>query len=149
MAAAASPDGAAVALHKAVFAALAADDALRTLIGEPVRLYDAVPDPNKATKPYVTFGAHDENDESAVCAPGVTYDGAEHDLTLHVWSGAVGAIEAKKIAARLRAVLNTRTLTVADHHPAEIMHRDTHTLPGGNGTTHAVLMFTAILEPAF
>jgi hypothetical protein len=85
---------AAWAVQQAVYAALAADPALR--------VFDAVP--NAAVFPYVVIGDADE----AACGGGLI----EHQLTLQVWSRAGGAREPKQIAALVKARLDGAILAV-------------------------------------
>ena len=68
------------ALQKAFFLKLTADAALAALLGG-ARIYDDVP--VRGEFPYVTFGQTTERDWSTG-----TDDGAEHVVTLHVWSRA-------------------------------------------------------------
>lgn len=93
------------ALQTAIHAALIDDATLMALVAG---VHDHVPE--GAAFPYVTIG------EDAVDAfDGKTFRGAEHALSLHVWSRGRGRREAKAILARLRALLDQAALTVGGH----------------------------------
>ncbi len=145
-------DGAALSLQKAVFARVAASAEMKTLIGDPVRLYDRVPRNNPWPGDYISFGAHGEDDDSAICAPGVIYEGEEHSLTMHVWSRSVsgpdlGATQAKKIAAALRRCLSNQEIAPDGHHLLHLTHASTNTFADPDGlTTHTVVVFSAQTE---
>lgn len=99
---------AAAELQKALFALLAADATLTALLGGPAKIFDHVPAP--AAFPYVTFGRTSLFDWSTA-----TERGAEHLLTLHVWSTGRGRSEALAILERLAALLDDAALTLAGH----------------------------------
>lgn len=103
------------ALQKAVFAALRGDDRLKAWFAAParkdpateVRVFDRVPaDPQRragAPFPYLHIGAGDDlvQDDSDDC-----HDSAETTLNVHVWSRALGEIEAKELAAHVARILD-------------------------------------------
>jgi len=68
-----------MALQKAIFTALTNNAGLATLIGNPPRVYDDPP--GMAELPYIQIGEGTESDWSTS-----TQSGAEHLLTIHVWS---------------------------------------------------------------
>lgn len=139
-------EGDALALQKAVFAAVAADGTMKALIGDPVRLFDRVTP--GALFPYVRFGAHLETGGDTVCTPLLRYQGEDHDLTLDVFSRAVGSTEAKQIASALRRCLSNRELDVAGFGKTLLTHRETRTMQDPDGlTTHCAVAFSAITEP--
>ena len=92
--------------QQSLFAALAADATLQSLIGNPARLYDHAPP--ALTFPYVTFGA-------VQIAPydDVTGSGFEQIVTLDIWSRYRGSKEAKDILAATYDILHRAKLTVA------------------------------------
>jgi hypothetical protein len=86
------------AVHKAVHDILALPQtALYVLVGG--RVFDRVPDPPPGY-PYIAIGAIEVLDDSNTCS-----DASDVHVTLHVWSNAVGTIEAKRIGALVRAAL--------------------------------------------
>ncbi len=96
------------AVQQAIFAALGASAALKALIGDPVRLYDHVPE--SPTFPYVVigesfFGQWDTK----------SFDGMDQDIVLHVWSRYRGRKEAKQIMGAIHDALNKQSLTVTGH----------------------------------
>jgi hypothetical protein len=88
----------AAALQKALFATLRADPQLIAFFKGPPRIYDKVPVDDAtgqvtATFPFVHLGEDDASDDGDGCE-----DGAETHFTLHIWSRAVGKLEARDLA---------------------------------------------------
>lgn len=118
-----------LALQKAVFAALVADGGVGALVGD--RIYDAPP--RDAAFPYVTFGDARVGDWSTG-----TEDGAEHRLTLYVWSRERGKTECWAVVEAVRAALHEAALELDGHalvnlrfEQAEVgQHRDAITWRG-------------------
>ena len=77
------------ALQKAVYARLTSDAAVMAALGG-AKVYDHVP--RRTPKPYVTFGRNVVRDFSTSDA-----EAHEHDLVLHVWAGAKGRKETRRI----------------------------------------------------
>src|SRR3989337_89467 len=96
------------ALQRGVYQALAGSLDLTTLLGG-VRVYDDAP--QAAPYPFITLGQNVIRGWSTG-----TEDGAEHTLTLHVWSRSGGKKQALEIIEAIRAVLHDRPLALADHH---------------------------------
>ena len=69
------------ALQQALFAELSANSDVQAALGDPPRLYDAVP--RDAVFPYAVLGDGQENDASTA-----TEQGSEHILAIHIWSRA-------------------------------------------------------------
>ncbi len=83
---------------------------LQSLIGNPARLYDAVPP--DAIFPFVTIGEAQVKDY-----PGV--DGAlEHDIRIHIYSRWGGRKEVKQIAETVHDLLHEATFSLIDHRVA-------------------------------
>lgn len=91
-------------LQQAVYAHLATDAGLRTLIGDTARIYDAVPP--GAIFPYLTLGEARVRDWDGV--PG----GQEHDLRLHAFSRHGGRAEIKQIMSAVHDALQDAALFV-------------------------------------
>lgn len=129
------------ALQAAIFAALSADSGLAALAGTPPRLYDDVPP--RPSYPYVTLGQSSERDWSADSDPG-----AEHVLTLHVWSKAAGRKEALAIAAAIHSVLQDAPLSLAGHRLINLRHEISEARRDPDGETiHGLVRFRAVTEP--
>lgn len=128
------------ALQRAVFAALSADAALVALLGSE-KIYDDVP--QRTGFPYVSFGQSTERDWSTA-----TEDGAEHLVTLHVWSRAAGRKEARMIVEAVRAVLHDAPLALVGHRLVNLRHEfsDTRRDPDGE-TYHGIVRYRAVTEP--
>ena len=96
-----------LALRTAVVAALRADPALAGLLGGE-HVYDEAPP--QVQPPYVAMGETQVRDwASADCF------GAEHFLTLDIWSRHHGVSECLNIAANCGAVLNDAPLALAGY----------------------------------
>jgi hypothetical protein len=97
---------AALALQAAIVAALLDDSGMTALVGD--RVYDAPP--RNATFPYVMLGPASVTDWSTG-----TEGGAEHDVTLTVWSRERGKRECHEIMAAVTAALHAAALTLDGH----------------------------------
>jgi len=129
------------ALQQAVFATLSADSAVQAMLGDPPRIYDAVP--RDAVFPYAVIGDGGESDWSTATEPG-----SEHMLTVHVWSRAPGHKESKEIAEAIRAALDGASLTITGQTLIDIRYLDTDYARASDGETYrASLRFRAVLEP--
>ncbi len=126
-------------LQKAVFAALEADAALTSLIGAD-RIHDDAP--QTTSFPYITFGSSPARDWSTG-----TDTGAEHVLTLHVWSRAAGKKEAQAIMRLLREALHDEPLVIEDHRLINLRHEFSDTSRDADGeTVHGIVRFRAVTE---
>jgi hypothetical protein len=129
----------ALALQKAVYAALVADDATGALVGD--RVYDAAP--RAATFPYVSFGDGTVRDWSTG-----TEEGAEHRLVLHAWSRERGRREAWAIIEALKAALHDAELELDGHALANLRFEFGDAALDPDGITwHGVIRFRAVTEP--
>ncbi|HTT98964.1 MAG TPA: DUF3168 domain-containing protein [Rhizomicrobium sp.] len=130
------------ALQQAIFATLCASDGIKDVVGDPPRVFDAPP--RGVAFPYVVIGDDTESDWSTA-----TEAGSEHALAVHVWSRADGHREAKLVADAVRDALDGAALSVTGQALIDIRHRDTNFIRESDGeTTHAVLQFRAVMEPA-
>jgi hypothetical protein len=131
---------AAWALQQAVFAALTNDAVLSALLGG-TRVYDDVP--VRAEFPYVTFAQSSERDWSTGSEAG-----AEHVLTLHVWSRGGGRKEALAVMAAARAVLDDAALTLSGFRLVNLRHELSEARRDPDGETwHGIVRFRAVTEP--
>jgi hypothetical protein len=127
-------------LQKTIYAALAADTGLVALIGDPPRLYDDAP--GASDLPAVQIGDGLESDWSTQ-----TDAGAEHDLTIHVWSRAGGRKEARMILARIAGVLHVANLTLEDNTLINLRFVSSQVFREGDGETyHGVARYRAVTE---
>ena len=127
-------------LQKAVYAALSSDATLTTLLGG-ANIHDAVP--GDAAFPYVVIDQMQVRDWSTG-----TEGGAEHMLTLHVWSDYAGKREACEIADSVRAALHGAMLSLEDHRLVNLRHQYSELKRDEDGETHhGVLRFRAVTEP--
>ena len=127
-------------LQKAVYAALSSDATLTALLGGG-GIHDAAP--QEAVFPYVIIDQMQVRDWSTGTEPG-----AEHMLTLHVWSDYAGKREAYEIADAMRAVLDGALLSLEDHRLINLRHQYSELKRDADGETHhGVLRFRAVTEP--
>lgn len=105
------------------------------------RVYDRPP--QAVVFPYIGLGEWQTIDDSADCIDGVEIFG-----TLHVWSRAVGQVEAKAVASEVRSSLHEAELDLGPGwHFHLIEHRSTNYLSDPDGvTTHAVITFRALID---
>lgn len=131
------------ALQKAIYDQLRVDAGVTALVAG--RIFDAVPKGALPDFPYISFGTYQANEDGAGCI-----DGTEAYIDLHVWSRAVGSLEAKRIASAVRAALHEADMSLApDHRLIEIMFDGNRVLSDPDGlTTHGVLTFRALTETA-
>ncbi len=129
------------ALQTAIFAALSADAGIKSVLGDPPRVFDEVP--RDAAMPYLVIGGDRQSDWSTA-----TDTGAEHALTMHIWSRARGHRESKAIAEAVREALDNANLALTGHTLIGIKHQSQEFLRQTDGQTyHAVLRFRAVTEP--
>lgn len=130
------------ALQSAIYAALSGDTAIRSLLGTPPRLYDAVP--RGAAFPYAVLGDGKETNFDTA-----TEAGSEHVFPLTVWSRSGGHQEAKSVADAIRFTLNNATLSLDGHALVDLRFLDCTTARDTDGETYsATLRFRAVTEPA-
>lgn len=129
----------ALALQKAVVAALVADAQVGALVGD--RIHDAPP--RDVAFPYVSIGQVNTADWSTG-----SEDGAEHRLTLHVWSREHGKKQCYAIAEAVEAALHDQALTLDGHALVNLRFELAETRRDPDGITyHAALRFRAVTEP--
>ena len=130
-----------LALQRAIHAALAGDGVLVGLLGGPQVFDDA---PQATGFPFVTLGATTERDWSTA-----TEDGAEHIVTLHVWSRKAGRKEAREIMEAMKGVLHDRPLAVDGHRLVNLRHEFSEARRDADGETyHGIVRYRAVTEPA-
>ncbi len=129
----------ALALQKAIVAALVADTAVGALIGD--RIYDATP--RDATFPYLSIGQVNTADWSTG-----SEGGAEHQVTLHAWSRERGKKECYAIAEAVEAALHDAALTLDGHALVNLRFEFAETRRDPDGITyHTAIRFRAVTEP--
>jgi hypothetical protein len=129
------------ALQTAIFAALSADANIKSVLGDPPRIYDEVP--RNAAMPYLVLGDDKESDWSTS-----TDSGTEHALVLQVWSRGRGRKDSKTVAAIVGASLDDAALTLTGHKLIGIKHQSSEFLRQTDGRTYrAVMKFRAVTEP--
>ena len=134
-------DVASWSIQRGVYRALAGSIDLTTLLGG-IRVYDDAP--QAAPYPFITLGQSVVRDWSTG-----TEDGAEHDLTLHVWSRSDGKKQVHQIIDVIRTVLHDQPLTLADHNLVNLRHELSEARLDPDGDTfHGIVRYRAVTEPA-
>ena len=129
------------ALQQAIFATLSSSDEIKSVVGDPPRVFDAPP--RGVAFPYIVIGDDTESDWSTA-----TEAGSEHALAIHVWSRADGHREAKLVADAVRDALDGAELAVTGQALIGIRHLETGFTREPDGETiHAALRFRAVMEP--
>lgn len=127
-------------LQRSVYQALANSVQLTGLLGG-VRIYDDPP--QAASFPFVTLGQSLVRDWSTG-----TEDGAEHLLTLHVWSRTGGRKEVHDIIEAIKSVLHDKPLMLLDHHLVNLRAEFSEVRPDPDGHTfHGIVRYRAVTEP--
>lgn len=132
-------------LQKAQFAALTTDARMVAFFAPATpRVYDRPPPKADRVYPYVTIGADDQVlDDSAE-----GLDGVEVYTRTHVWSDAVGVVEAKRLTAIVNAVLDA-PLAVEGH--VVVVHDFESIQPGASADpliSHRVVEHRYLTEPS-
>jgi hypothetical protein len=128
---------ASLALQKALAARLAAQ--CPALGG---RVFDAVP--QKVAHPYLAIGETQVIDDGADCI-----DGLEIFVTLHVWSRAVGAVEARGLCESVRLALRgwSPDLSESGCDCVDLSWRDARVMRDPDGlTTHGIVTLKALVD---
>jgi len=129
------------ALQRGVYQALAGSLDLTTLLAG-VRVYDHAP--QSALYPFIILGQSVIRDWSTG-----TEDGAEHNLTLHVWSRTGGKKQVLEIIEAIKDVLHDQPLALPDHHLVNLRHEFSEARLDPDGDTfHGVVRYRAVTEPA-
>ena len=128
-----------MALQKALIAHLGGDPALRALLGEPPRIWDAAPD--RPAFPHLLIG---RSESHPVRADG---GGIEHALTLRVVSRFRGTEEAKAVLAAIRLRLADAALAADGVRTVSLRLAFADVYPAPDGLrTFAVLRVRAVTE---
>ncbi len=121
-------------LQSAIYQALVGSAELTAQLGG-LRVYDHPP--QAAAYPFVTIGESSVFDWSTG-----TEDGAEHLVTLHVWSRSGGKRQAYALVEQIRELLS-------DHALVNLRYQFSETRQDPDGETyHGVVRYRAVTEPA-
>lgn len=135
-------------LQKAMRAAILGDDApggLQSLMGDPVPLYDHVPE--NAAMPYIQ---HDEPGTAEWDVTPTETDsgyGHEHTVMLHVWSAYEGKKEVSAILYRLEQLFREWSPSLTGHRLVNIRFQMSDRLRDPDGQAyHGVIQFRVVTE---
>lgn len=128
------------ALQVALLQRLTSSATVTTMLGGP-HVWDHVP--RGAAYPHVTVGLSTERDWSTG-----TEIGAEHIVTLNIWSRAAGRREADEIAQALRTALHDQALTLTGHRLVNLQHEISEVRRDVRAEMYrGVVRFRAVTEP--
>jgi len=128
-----------LALQKTLIAHLKGDAAVKALLGEPARIWDAPPD--QPGFPHLLTG---RGESRPVRADG---GGVEHALTLTVVSRFRGTEEAKAVLAAVRVALSDAVLEAEGVRTVGLRLAFADVFPSADGArTYAVLRVRAVTE---
>ena len=126
-------------LQKAVYEQLTGDAALKALLGDPPRIYDAPP--REAVFPYAALGGSRVKDW-----PGVE-GGLEHDIRVNVFSRYLGRREVKDVLNAVYDALHEADLTIEGRRLVQIRFTFADIFPrNNNGVFQGVARFRAVTE---
>ena len=129
-----------LALKAAIHTVLAADTALRTLLGGASKIFDETP--RGTPFPFATFGTFIASDNSTS-----SDRGHETKFDLLVWSRDGSTRQALLIADRIEALLHDAPLTLAGQHLVSLLMSEADTALERDGeTTRITLQFRAVTE---
>jgi hypothetical protein len=134
-----------LALQKALIAHLKADAAVRALLGEPARIWDAAagPDAGDAVFPHLLIGRCESR------PVGADGGGVEQALTLTVVSRFRGTEEAKAVLAAVRLALHDAALEADGVRTVSLRVTFADVFPSADAArTFAVLRVRAVTEEA-
>lgn len=119
-------------LHKAISTVLADSDELQSCLGNPPRIFDGFAP--EAPMPYLAFG-----DSRSRAWQSATFDGQEHEITLHLWSPADDAEQSRQIAGVIINLLHDADLPVPGHALVDMQFESSETryLSGSRAGTRA------------
>lgn len=134
-------DSAEWSLQSAIYQALAGSAELTAQL-DGLRVYDHPP--QGVAYPFVTIGESSVFDWSTG-----TEDGAEHLVTLHVWSRTGGKRQAYALVEAIRETLHDEAFALDDHVLVNLRYRFSETRRDPDGETyHGVIRYRAVTEPA-
>lgn len=129
------------ALQEQIHTILTSDAAVTSLLGGAY-VYDHVP--RGADFPYVTFGRSTMSDWSTA-----SDTGAEHVITLHVWSEAGGRKQTLDIMEAMRSALAEADIALSGHRLINFRHEFSEARREDDGETlHGIVRVRARTEPA-
>ncbi len=129
------------ALQQAVFATLCMSDDIKEIVGDPPRLFDAVP--RSGDFPYIVVGGDGESNWDTA-----TEAGSEHALAIHIWSRAGGRKEIKLAAEAVRECLDGASLALDGHTLVDLRYLRSEFVRDSDGETfRATVRFRAVTEP--
>ena len=130
------------AVQTAVYDALRADSSLKSLISDPVRVYDHTP--QNSVAPYIVIG-----ETRGLPFDTKDTDGMDQSLMIHVWSEYRGLKETKQIQAAIMDAIDQVSLSITGHSQALLRFEFSDVFLDADGLTrHGVQRFRIVTEGA-
>ncbi len=132
-------------IARAIHAALSASVSVQDSLGQPARLYDALPE--DPLFPYLTYGALRTED---LGADGVNL--MSHQMTLHIWSRYAGRAETLHILDVIKSVVEDKEALSSHMVETSLMSATTlyaDVLRAPDGRTHHGLLRLSLLTETF
>ncbi|HTN41043.1 MAG TPA: DUF3168 domain-containing protein [Asticcacaulis sp.] len=131
-----------VPLQKAVY------DTLRAALDISIGVYDRVPADSTGTIPIATFPYVHIGEDQIASDADQCHDASTAYATVHVWSRAVGKVEAKTIMAQVCLALDVKLTVTGFEIIGHAVDDGPRHLDGGDGlTSHSVATFRYRLGP--
>lgn len=127
-------------LQRLLYSTLTGSTAIMALAGG---VYDRVPDnPFKGKTAYISLGATDSAEDDAECIAGL-----EINVTIHVWSTKVGALECKTLVDLVRKAMHRQSLQLSEHALVDTWVETTRTFADPDPlTTHGIVQLRCMVE---
>lgn len=127
-------------MQKAIYARLAADDGLKSLIGDPARIYDDAPP--DAPFPFLQIGEGRTRDYPGVDAA------VEHDIRIYAFSRYAGRKEVKRMMSCVYDSLHEQAFAVTGRKLVSIRYVFGDVWRRQDGDTYqGVMRYRAVTEP--
>ena len=128
-------------LAKALHSALSGNIAVKSVLGEPPRLYDNPPE--DPVFPYLTYGPMRSEDIGGDESPLTA-----HAISLHIWSRYRGRAEIMACLSAVAGALEGENLQLTDAHlvSANIVYIDSFRAPDGR-TLHGLIRMKITTQP--
>jgi len=127
-------------LQKGLIAHLQNHAPLKTWLGDPVRLYDAVP-----PDPVYPFVRIDRAEAQALS--GLDADATEQIITLRILSDFDGSEEARAIASELRVALDQAQIVLEDQHLVSLRVTYLDVFRGAERMVYGLIRLRAVTDP--
>lgn len=125
-------------LHRAVIKQLKGDTALKALVGEKLIIRDQ--DQATVSYPHIKIG-----DSFTNAWQSATFDGQEHEFSLHLWSREGGSEKSKEIASAVINLLHNADFPIPGHALVDLQFESAETrYRKDKGAYHCLIRFKGL-----